>query len=525
VWVLAVWSRVPLAGVLGNDTAKNGQTVRGDSESHALPLGAISRLGTVNPQLNVSSISLTFLPDNQTLITTGPYRKEGQVTVWNARTGKVVRRLEGHSIADVAPNGRIIATREGPKEKVLCILDVQTGKELSRVPRTDRWGFYTDSCFSPDSRFLAVGGGTDNNRWDDDPPLRLWETATGKEAREFPLRALLQALSFSPDGKTLATVKFTQGVGKTIQLWDVATAKEIGFFKDRRVRGVSALAFSPDSTSLALVGHAPDVLLWDVRTDKERWRIRALTEWVSSVAFSPDGQTLAIGTGNKGTVYLLEAATGGERCRFQGHLDRVFAVAFSPNGQLLASAGSDGAPIVWDVTGRILGAGQKVKLLDAKELDAAWSDLSDKDAAKAWQAIRALVVRPEQAVPLLKEHLPANSPLDPKRLAALLADLDSDSFDTREKAAKELEALGDAVVPSLRKLLAATTSAEVRARVETILRKIPPDDLRTARAIEVLEYAATPEARKLLEEKAKGATESQLTKGAKAAIDRLAKKR
>jgi hypothetical protein len=492
-----------------------------------LPAGAIARLGTVRLRKNFSSTSVTFLPDGQTLVTTGPDRKEGHVIFWNARTGKELRRLEDHAIAAVAPNGKIIASRGGPKEKTIRILEAETGKDITRVSRTDTYGFDTGSCFSPDSRYLAVGGGTPNNRWDDDPPLRLLEVATGKEVREFSLRALLQTLIFSPDGKILATARYTQGVDRTIQLWEVASAKEIRFFK---VHSISALAFSPDSTTLALVGHAPDVILWDIQTGIERWQLPILADWAHSVAFSCNGQALAIGTGNKGSIYILEAATGGVRCRFEGHDGKVLSVAFSPDGLMLASAGNDGAPIVWDVTGRILGAGQKVKPLGAKELDAAWSDLAGKDAAKAWQTMRSLVARPEQAVSLLKERLPPNPPLDPKRLPALIADLDSDNFDTREKACKDLEALGHAAAPFLRKLDTSKSSAEVRQRVQMVLDRlvksgILTEELRCARALEVLEYAATPEARKLLEAQARGAAESLLTQGAKAALDRIAKRR
>jgi hypothetical protein len=181
------------------------------------------------------------------------------------------------------------------------------------------------------------------------------------------------------------------------------------------------------------------------------------------------------------------------------------------------------------VTGRIVGPHRDVKPLGDKGLDACWADLAGGDAAKAWQAILALAARPEQAVPLLRQRLRPHPPLPPQRLAGLLADLDSDSFRAREQASKELAALGAVAGPALRQLHASAPSPEVQRRVEKLLGKpgqegILSEELRCIRALEVLEYLATPEARKLLAALAEGEPASPLTQGAKAALDRLSKR-
>src|SRR5262249_55566604 len=147
-------------------------------------------------------------------------------------------------------------------------------------------------------------------------------------------------------------------------------------------------------------------------------------------------------------------------------------VSYSPDGLMLASVGFDSAPLVWDVTGRILGAGHPVAPLTAKELDVAWSDLAGEDAAKAWQTTRALLARPEQAVSLLKQRLPANDPPDPKRLARLLAALQDEEFEVGEKACADLAAVGLAAAPALRKLQAAPPTADVRIRVDKLIGKL-----------------------------------------------------
>ena len=131
-------------------------------------------------------------------------------------------------------------------------------------------------------------------------------------------------------------------------------------------------------------------------------------------------------------------------------------------------------------------------------------------------------------MPFLKEHL--NYPkLDPKRLDQLLADLDNDKEALREQASKEIAELGPAAAPVLRRLLASTKSVEVQIRLEKLLGKfgeggIVSQELRWGRAIESLEYAATPEANALLKELATGTPEAVPTVRAKAALDRLAKR-
>jgi WD40 repeat protein len=69
---------------------------------------------------------------------------------------------------------------------------------------------------------------------------------------------------------------------------------------------------------------------------------------VNSVAFSPDGKTLASGSLDQ-TVRLWEVATGKEILKFEGHQDPVCSVAFSPDGRHLASGHNNGTIFIWDV--------------------------------------------------------------------------------------------------------------------------------------------------------------------------------
>jgi hypothetical protein len=168
--------------------------------------------------------------------------------------------------------------------------------------------------------------------------------------------------------------------------------------------------------------------------------------------------------------------------------------------------------------------------MSSKEIETAWMDLASDDAARAFQAIGRLIASPKEGVSLLQKYLRPTATVDEKRLSGLIADLDSNTFSVRETAMKELEKLGEVAAPMCRKALEGKPSAEMRRRLEALLEKQtrdrqdpPSDHLRILRAIEALEYMATPEAKQVLESLAQGAPEARLTREAQASLQRLAK--
>ena len=137
-----------------------------------------------------------------------------------------------------------------------------------------------------------------------------------------------------------------------------------------------------------------------------------------------------------------------------------------------------------------------------------------------------LIAAPEQTVTLFKQHIRPAQPADPKRLASLLGDLDSEQFAVRDKASQEIEKLADLAEPALRKALDKSPPPEARRRLEKLLAQVEGDipcgeKLRRLRVVEVLEHIATPEARQLLQKLADGAPEARLTREAKAALAQL----
>ncbi len=196
----------------------------------------------------------------------------------------------------------------------------------------------------------------------------------------------------------------------------------------------------------------------------------------------------------------------------------------SRDGRTLLSGGGDTAAILWDLTGR--ARTKPVEELTDAQRDRYWRDLSGP-ASQAHRAVWALATDARRSVPYLAERLRPAQPVEAKRLARLLDDLADDSFAVRERASAALEKLGKDIVPELRRV-AAGGVLEARRRAEMILALIEltpltPEQLRALRAVEVLERAGGPEARRVLETLAGGAPPALLTLEARSTLERLRK--
>jgi hypothetical protein len=163
--------------------------------------------------------------------------------------------------------------------------------------------------------------------------------------------------------------------------------------------------------------------------------------------------------------------------------------------------------------------------LKDEQFKAIWGELSDKDAAKGVQACAELYGA-KKVVPFLKDNLKADKlklpQADEKKVAKLIADLDSDSFDVREEAEAALAKLGSGAAAAIEKAIKTAKSAEQKMRLARLLEKSKdqPELTRARRAIEVLVALRTDEAKELLTALSKGGDKEWLTQAAKKGLER-----
>jgi len=345
-----------------DSTPSEPELFRGEAPSFApavdrfgdpLPEGAIARLGTARFRHNHHGGNwnrinrLVLAPDGRSLVTVGI---DGETRVWDVASGHLIRAIDA-DLAALSADGKTLFTTKSavnfgsdPKARLLRALDFASGRELRRLE------------VAPDER------------------LRL--------------------LTVSPDRRTMAVVMekgfvMNKPLHSAIVIYDVVTLAErrriVGDYQHAR-----DMAFSPDGRILALAGsegaeppgrlepEVASVRLYVVATGTEVRRLSIEGFNVASVAFAPDGKTLAAGIGDR-TVRLYDLATGRERLPRLGREGAVpppqegnhaiwgsnkenarapACLAFSPDGSLLASGPGwvgDGCPAdtppitLWDV--------------------------------------------------------------------------------------------------------------------------------------------------------------------------------
>jgi hypothetical protein len=127
---------------------------------------------------------------------------------------------------------------------------------------------------------------------------------------------------------------------------------------------------------------------------------------------------------------------------------------------------------------------------------------------------------------LCNEQLKPAIGVDAKRIAQLIADLETAKYETRQKATDELEKLGELAEPALRQARAKGPSLEMSRRLDMLIEKIvsdkvpPAETVRALRAVQILEQIGDADARTVLQRLADGAPGHRLTRHAQAALKR-----
>lgn len=304
------------------------------------------------------------------------------IRFWDASTGQGLKTLQGYSsrIWSIAshPSGMQLAS--GSYDRMVRIWDACTGECLNTLAGHSSW--VRSVAFSPDGKILASGSG--------DQTVKLWDTNTWQCYRTLSGHSSwIRAIAFSPNSQILATASHD----RTIRLWNLNT------YQSDRILSVNtiwtrALAFAPvgesDNPHETFVVSCWDdrtLGLWHVQTGELLMTFEGHTAQIWSVAFSPDGRTLASSSRDR-TIKLWDVRTGQCWQTLEGHTGDIWSVAFSPDGSRIATGGDDRAIGLWDTrTGQLqaiwqghLGSVQSVVYNDAQTIASG----SEDETIKVW---------------------------------------------------------------------------------------------------------------------------------------------
>jgi len=316
-------------------------------------------IGAFLPKHTKPATSVVFSPDGKTLASAS---SDGTIRFWDVASlqlrgdplqfGPKVPEtgwFDGVLSLSFSSDGTILASGNG--NATVELWDVATREHLGEIPFPQIQGAVRSVAFRPGERVLAVGRVHGTELWDVDGRQSLGELAGGSN---------MASLAFSPaTGKVLAGVN--DGENKVV-LWDVekqrALMAPLDPFNGRTGVYASTVAFSPDGRLLAIGSTDKMVRIWDMESRKYLGEpLKGHPNSVRSVAFSPDGTLLASASDSRAVrlwKISKQLSVGDIHPAYppEDPTTAMTGLAFSPGGKVLATASSNKRVRLWDVASR-----------------------------------------------------------------------------------------------------------------------------------------------------------------------------
>ena len=199
----------------------------------------------------------------------------------------------------------------------IWIYDAETGKELDLF--TGHTGSVENLSYTPDGRFIASSS--------TDRTVRLWDAVTGEQTAILNQDNTVSNFVYSPDGSTITTTN-----QEKVCLWNVITGEQIATLTEHLYGNwFFSVAYSPNGSTIAIKSNdETETCLWDTVTGDQTAIISG-----RSFVYSPDGNTIA--TDIQGEVCLWNAVTGEYQFSIAEHPGGFDDFAYSPDGKTIAT--------------------------------------------------------------------------------------------------------------------------------------------------------------------------------------------
>ncbi len=261
----------------------------------------------------------------------------GEAKIWEIATGRCLATLTGHQAsiqsADFSPDGHWLAT--GASDGTVRLWNGETFALHSSIPGVNAYVQCVRSA--PDSRSLAIGNHESVIVWDLTNKCRRYTLPT-------PVRGGNLALAFSRQGDRLAAGWTLATNEKGLAIWDLRTGLPVSHHVSPGP--VAGLSFSPDGRFLATADGSDRIQVWDAEGSRLIRHLSGHSEDISSLMFCPDGRLVSAGEGR--TVRIWNVNAGRVEAEYRGHEMGILCLAVSPDGRYLASADKLAQVKLWD---------------------------------------------------------------------------------------------------------------------------------------------------------------------------------